>query len=99
MSNLVSAVKFLLINLSSGTKSEYIIGSNTVLAKVAYSVLNIIFTHYWVPATLLYKFLDRGITVFEALKMLLGIHVQTFEYVWHMDEEGGRHLALAWTLT
>ena len=39
--------------------------------------------------------------VFEALKcwMLLGIHVQTFEYAKHMDEEGGRHLALAWTLT
>ena len=53
MSNLVSAVKSLLIELSSGTKYEYIIGLNTELAKIAYSVLNIIYTHYWVPATLL----------------------------------------------
>ena len=54
MSNLVSGVKSLLIKLSSGTKYEYIIGLNTKLAKVAYSVLNKIYTHYWVPATLLY---------------------------------------------
>ena len=51
MSNLVSTVK--LIELSSGTKYEYIIDLNTELAKIAYSVLNIIYTHYWVPATLL----------------------------------------------
>ena len=38
MSNLVSAVKSLLIELSSGTKYEYIIGWNTELAKIAYSV-------------------------------------------------------------
>ena len=38
MSNLVSAVKYLLIELSSGTKYEYIIGLNTELAKIAYSV-------------------------------------------------------------
>ena len=31
--------------------------------------------------------------------MLLGVHVQTFECAKHMYEEGGRHLALAWTLT
>ena len=31
--------------------------------------------------------------------MLLGIHVQTFEYAMHVDEEVGRHIALAWTLT
>ena len=36
MSNLVSAVKSLLIELSSGTKYEYIIGLNTELAKIAY---------------------------------------------------------------
>ena len=53
MSNLVSAVKCLLIELSSGAKYEYIIDLNTELAKIAYSVLNIIYTHYWVPATLL----------------------------------------------
>ena len=54
MSNLVSAVKSLLIELSSGTKYEYVIqGLNTELSKIAYSVLNIIYTHYWVPATLL----------------------------------------------
>ena len=35
MSNLVSAVKSLLIELSSGTKYEYIIGLNTELAKIA----------------------------------------------------------------
>ena len=68
MSNLVSAVKSLLIELSSGSKYEYIIGLNTELAKIAYSVLNIIHTHYWVPATLLYQFLDLGMIVFEALK-------------------------------
>ena len=49
MSNLVSAVKSLLIKLSTGTKYEYIIGLNTELAKIAYSVLNKINTHYWVP--------------------------------------------------
>ena len=38
MSNLVSAVKYLLIELSSGTKYEYIIDLNTELAKIAYSV-------------------------------------------------------------
>ena len=53
MSNLVSAVKSLLIELSSVTKYEYVIDLNTELAKIAYSVLNIIYTHYWVPATLL----------------------------------------------
>ena len=53
MSNLVSAVKSLLIELSPGTKYEYIIGLNTKLAKIAYSVLNMIYTHYRVPATLL----------------------------------------------
>ena len=53
MSNLVSAVKSLLIDLYSGTKYEYIMGLNTNLAKIAYSVLNMIYTHYWVPATLL----------------------------------------------
>ena len=53
MSNLVSAVKSLLIELSSGTKYEYIIGLNTELSKIAYSILNIVYTHYWVPATLL----------------------------------------------
>ena len=53
MSNLVSAVKSLLIELSSGTKYEYIIDLNTELIKIAYSVLNITYTHYWVPATLL----------------------------------------------
>ena len=52
MSNLVSAVKSQLIKLSSGTKYEYFIGLNTKLTKIAYSVLNIIYTHYWVPATL-----------------------------------------------
>ena len=31
--------------------------------------------------------------------MLLGIHVQAFEYAMHVDEEVGRHIALAWTLT
>ena len=36
MSNLVSAVKSLLIELSSGSKYEYIIGLNTELAKIAY---------------------------------------------------------------
>ena len=44
MSNLVSAVKSLLIELSSGTKYEYIIGLNTELAKIAYSALNIIYS-------------------------------------------------------
>ena len=53
MSNLVSAVKSLLIELSSGTKYEYVIDLNTESAKIAHSVLNIIYTHYWVPATLL----------------------------------------------
>ena len=38
MSNLVSAVKSLLIELSSGTKYEYIIDLNTELVKIAYSV-------------------------------------------------------------
>ena len=38
MSNLVSAVKSLLIELSSGTVNEYIIGLNTKLANIAYSV-------------------------------------------------------------
>ena len=33
-----------------------------------------------------------GMIVSEAL-MLLGIRVQTFEYVEYTDEEGGRHLA------
>ena len=50
MSNLVSAVKSLLIELSCGTKYEYVIGLNTELAMIAYSVLNMIYTHYWVPA-------------------------------------------------
>ena len=54
MSNLVSAVKSLLIELSSGSKYEYIIGLDIELAKIAHSILNIIHTHYWVPATLLY---------------------------------------------
>ena len=36
MSNLVSAVKSLLIELSPGSKYEYIIGLNTKLAKIAY---------------------------------------------------------------
>ena len=58
MPNLVSAVKSLLIELSSGSKYEYIIGLNTGLAKIAYSVLNMIYTHYW----------DLGMIVFEALK-------------------------------
>ena len=62
------AVKALLIELFSGTKYEYIIGLNTELAKIAYSVLNIIYTHHWAPATLSYQFLDLGITVFEALQ-------------------------------
>ena len=53
ISNLIPAVKSLLIELSSGTKYEYIIGLNTELAENAYSVLNIVYTHYWVPATLL----------------------------------------------
>ena len=53
MSNLVSAVKSLLIELYSGAKYEYIIGLNAELAKIAYSVLNIIYAHYWVPTTLL----------------------------------------------
>ena len=38
MLNLVSSVKVLLIELSSGTKYEYIIGLNTELANIAYSV-------------------------------------------------------------
>ena len=38
MSNLVSAVKSLFIELSSGTKYEYIIGLNAKLGKIAYSV-------------------------------------------------------------
>ena len=53
MSNLVSAVKSLLIELSSGTKYEYIIDLHAEFVKIAFSVLNIIYTHYWVPATLL----------------------------------------------
>ena len=53
MSNSVSAVKSLLIELSSATKYEYIIDLNTELAKTAYIVSNIIYTRYWVPATLL----------------------------------------------
>ena len=53
VSDLVSAVKSLLIELSSDTKYEYIIGLKTELAKIAYSVLNIKYTYYWVPATLL----------------------------------------------
>ena len=54
MSNLVSAVKSLLIELSFGSKYEYIIGLDIELAKIAHSILNIIHTHYWVPATLIY---------------------------------------------
>ena len=45
MSNLVSAAKSLLTELSSGTKYEYIIGLKTELARIAYSVLNIIYTN------------------------------------------------------
>ena len=41
-SNLLSAVKSLLIELSSGTKYEYIIGLNIKLEKDSFSVLNII---------------------------------------------------------
>ena len=90
MPNLVSAVKSLLIELSSGSKYEYVIGLNTGLAKIAYSVLNMLYTHYW----------DLGMIVFEALKCwCCWAHVQTFECAKHMYEEGGRHLALAWTLT
>ena len=68
MSNFVSAVKSLLIELSSGTKYEYNIGLNKKLAKIAFTVFNIIYTHYWLPATLLWWFLDLGMIVFEALK-------------------------------
>ena len=52
-SNVVSAVKSLLIELSSGTKYEYVIDLNAELVKIAYSVLNMIYAHNWVPATLL----------------------------------------------
>ena len=54
MSNLVSTVKSLLIELSSDTKYEYVIGFTTQLAKIAYSVINIIYTYHCVPATLLW---------------------------------------------
>ena len=90
MPNLASDVKSLLIELSSGSKYEYIIGLNTGLAKIAYSVLNMIYP-------LLGSWND-SLWSFKVL-MLLGVHVQTFECAKHMYEEGGRHLALAWTLT
>ena len=97
MSDLVSAVKSLLIELSSATKYEYIIGLNVELAKMAYSVLNIIYAHYWVPATIIiviYRSWNDSLWGFKVL-MLLQIHVQIFEYATHVDEMGDRHLALA----
>ena len=49
---------------------------------------------YNINSTILMSKFGISCKVSVKVLMLLGIHVQTFEYATHVDEEVGRHLAL-----